>query len=199
MTMAFNPIRPERTTIAPFLDRLKSLYAEIDNTFTKLSSYYGFRCKGCTDNCCRTRFFHFTFSEYFFIVEGFRTLSSEMRQKITDRAFDVGKQPEKADREGTEVRFMCPLNIDGLCVLYEYRPMICRLHGIPHELHRPGNKVVYGPGCGFFETHCHHKEYVVFDRTSVYAEIAELEKELRAALRTNDKIKLSIAQMLLNA
>ena len=41
---------------------------------------------------------------------------------------------------------MCPLNENSSCVLYEFRPMICRIHGVPYELFR-NFKMEYGDGC----------------------------------------------------
>jgi Fe-S-cluster containining protein len=94
---------------------------------------------------------------------------------------------------------MCPLNRDGQCVAYPYRPMICRLHGIPHELHRPGGKIIKNPGCDSFFDQCRDRgttEYIRFDRTPFYQQMAMLEKELRQETGYAEKIKLTIAQML---
>ena len=84
-------------------------------------------------------------------------------------------------------------------MLYAFRPMICRLHGIPHELHRPGGNVIKNPGCNAFFDQCRKSgtsAYIRFDRTPFYRQMAILEKDLRQATGYTDKIKLTIAQML---
>jgi hypothetical protein len=74
--------------------------------------------------------------------------------------------------------------------------MICRLHGIPHEIWRPGSAPVRSPGCGDFDRQCEHKAYVPFDRTPLYAEMVRCEQALRKALGFREKIKLTVAQMI---
>ena len=86
----------------------------------------------------------------------------------------------------------------GCCVLYTHRPMICRLHGIPHELSRPGAAAQRSPGCGEFDRRCGGMAYRRFDRTPFYAELARLEAEFRQALGVRRRFKHTIAEMLLN-
>ena len=74
--------------------------------------------------------------------------------------------------------------------------MICRLHGIPHELHPPGQPVHYGEGCGAFAAQCGTKAVFKFDRTPYYTRMARLEKELRQALGFFEKIKMTVARMI---
>ena len=95
------------------------------------------------------------------------------------------------------VRLWCPLNDDGLCTLYHFRPMICRLHGIPHELQKPGQSPVYGPGCETFDRRCGHKGYLKFDRTPFYRQVAMLEQEVKRAMGFDGKIRMSVAEMIL--
>jgi len=91
---------------------------------------------------------------------------------------------------------MCPLNRDGLCVLYAYRPMICRLHGLPHELKKSDQTVLYGSGCPTFDRKCGDKTYLRFDRTSFYVEVAQIEQEFRLHLGTSQKIRMTVAEMI---
>jgi Fe-S-cluster containining protein len=91
---------------------------------------------------------------------------------------------------------MCPLNSNGLCQLYKFRPMICRLHGIPHELKKTGAEPVRHPGCldgtPLFNTTAYYK----FDRTPLYAEMAKLEMEYRLSTDNQTRIKQTIAEIL---
>jgi hypothetical protein len=168
----------------------------MDLKYKEAADYYGFDCKGCEDNCCFTRFFHHTLLEYLYIMEGYGTLDRTKQVKVKRRALEVCRKTDEAVEKGIPVRVMCPLNFDGLCLMYDYRPMICRLHGIPHELQRPGQSTMYGLGCDTFTKQCQEKELFKFDRTPFYIEMAELEKELRQAVGVRQKIKLTVAQML---
>jgi len=168
----------------------------MDQKYKEAAEYYGFYCEGCEDNCCRARFYHHSLLEYLYIIEGCPTLSQDKQIKIKNKALEVCRQTDADEKKGLTVRRMCPLNFGGLCILYHYRPMICRLHGIPHELHKPGQKITYGPGCDMFKKRCRKKNDYKFDRTPFYIEMAGLENELRQAVGFLKKLKMTVAQMI---
>ena len=181
-----------------FLERLKEIFTAMDQAYQAAADLYHFSCGGCDDSCCRTRFYHHTYLEYFYLLKGYRTLEREKMNEIQNRARRVCDELETADEKGEKVRRMCPINFDGLCSLYEYRPMICRLHGIPHELHKPDRDVVFGTGCDVFSRHCGQEQYHVFDRTPFYYEMAELENKLKQATGITAKIKMTVAEMIVS-
>ena len=183
---------------AAFMDRLKQIYAAMDRDYRRAAGHYGFGCDGCPDSCCRSLFYHHTIIEYGYLVEGLETLDARKLKEVKDRALHVAAETAGAGRSGTAVRIMCPLNFDELCILYPYRPMICRLHGIPHELQKPGQNPVYGPGCETFDHRCSRKDYFKFDRTPFYRRLAMLEQEVRQSLGFDEKIKMTVAEMILN-
>jgi Fe-S-cluster containining protein len=180
-----------------FFNRLQAVFAQMDRKYDEIAASYGFECRGCEDNCCQTRFYHHTYLEYLFVGLGFDKLDAAERSIILNRAVDVCRQAELADQKGAPVRSMCPLNLNGMCSIYDFRPMICRMHGIPHELRKPGQSAVRGPGCGDFDLQCPDASYVPFDRTPFYFEMAKLENEFKAAAGISGRIKLTIAEMLL--
>ncbi len=183
-------------TVRPYINSLKEVFAKMDSMYEDAASHYGLTCAGCTDNCCYTRFYHHTLAEFLYMAEGFLSREKTLREEIEIRAVDVREKTEELDRKGDPVRLLCPLNFEEKCVLYEYRPMICRLHGVPNELHTPGKGVISSPGCepgsGFFEG----KEHYKFDRTPLYIEMAQAEKGLREASGYNQKIKMTVAEMI---
>jgi len=183
-------------TWSPFLKYLSNIYTLMDLKYEEAAGYYGFHCAGCEDNCCFTRFYHHTLLEYLYIFEGFQALDEKKQNKVKDRALSVCRKTDQADQRGMPVRLLCPLNFDGLCLLYDFRPMICRLHGIPHELKKPGMNNTYGPGCDAFTKQCHEKDYFRFDRTPFYIEMAALEKDLKQSVGMTQKVKYTVAQMI---
>ncbi len=124
------------------------------------------------------------------------TLDVEMQDRVKLRATDIVHTIEKARDNRGAIRLMCPLNVDTRCILYTYRPMICRLHGIPHELKKPGQPGIKGPGCGTFDSRCGQQPYISFDRTPVYRDMATLEQDVRRSMDFTAKIKMSVAQMI---
>ena len=199
MTPSVESILAHRDAYLSSFDRLATLFKQMDQAYAAVADQYGFHCKGCQDNCCETRFHHHTILEYLYLLEGVRQLDLATWQAIHHRALTVNIQMTQADREGKALRMMCPLNQDGLCLVYSHRPMICRLHGIPHELHRPDGNVLKSPGCDAFFDQCRKRgksDYIPFDRTPFYRNMAMLEQALRSQTGYREKIKLTIAQML---
>ncbi len=182
----------------PFFERLKALYVDMDSYYGNAADYYGFDCKGCMENCCLTRFYHHTHIECLYLLEGLSFLAKKKQIETTKKAADYNKKAIESDVKKKQARQMCPLNFDGLCILYNYRPMICRLHGVSHELKKPGRDIIYSPGCGEFTRQCENKAYFSFDRTPFYIKMAQLEKDLKLKFGFTKKFKNTIAQMITN-
>lgn len=184
---------------AVFFDELAAIYAEMDRQYNAAASAYGFACSGCADNCCLTRFYHHTHIEYVYLLKGFFSLDTRTRTDILQRAETAMEKAVQADAAGQSHRIMCPLNMKTQCRLYEFRPMICRLHGIPHEFKTPGRNPVFGPGCAEFVRGCGEQKYVRFDRTPFYARMADLEQRFKRTSGFHDKFKKTVAEMIVAA
>jgi Fe-S-cluster containining protein len=179
-----------------FESRLEALYRDMDQSYQQTAGAYGFLCSGCETSCCETRFYHHTLAEYFYLQKGFLSLDISRREMILQQARAVLKGYRVADEQQNSVRVPCPLNENGQCVIYPYRPMICRLHGIPHEFEKHSGESVYGPGCDLFNRRCEDVRYKKFDRTPFYRQMAALEHDLRQLIGVYDKFKMTIAGML---
>lgn len=179
-----------------FFNELISLYDLMDQAYDSVAGAYGFECSGCHDNCCMTRFFHHTHIEFLYLHKGFAGLPENLRDEIRQQAAVVNEKVCQAEKDGRISRVMCPLNRDGRCVIYEYRPMICRLHGIPHELQHPVRGRMPGPGCHEFEAKCGRMPYVEFDRTPFYQQMAGLERRVREITGSSDRFKKTVSEML---
>ena len=143
-----------------------------------------------------TLFFHHTYLEFFYLMEGIDALPTDIRESLFERAKDKNGKTAEMEKKSSPFRRMCPLNVGGLCILYDHRPMICRMHGIPHELKTPGRLTTFGPGCDAFSIQCGSKKIFRFDRTPFYVEMSNLEKELKQKFKISQKFKKTITQML---
>ncbi len=178
------------------LDRLKSVFADMDRQYSRVALHYNFDCSACTDNCCQTRFYHHTYIEFLLVQQGFKTLSPGRQAELESRALSVIQHTAELDKIGKQVRLMCPLNSADLCVLYPYRPMICRLHGIAHEFRNRAGQRVPGAGCETFDHRCSAIPHLKFDRTPFYREVAAMEKEFRQTVGVSGKIRMTIAEII---
>lgn len=179
---------------AGIFDKLGEIFSDMDKAYEASAASAGFSCRGCAESCCETRFYHFTWAEYLYLLKGLDGLDDDKSIQIGDRAKFV------ADfyRKGSQIeipRIMCPVNEDGLCALYEFRPMICRLHGVAHEFSM-GEQKKEGPGCQLFDEASEGKGLKLLDRTPFYINLSMLEKQTREVLGQPGKIKMTVAEMI---
>ncbi len=168
-----------------FLEKLGKNFVVMDRMYSEISEFYRFNCTECKDNCCKSLFYHYTLLEYLYLQKGFFRLNNTEKDRIKKKAADK-----------TDHRSMCPVNFNGLCALYAYRPMICRLHGIPHILNKPNGDIIKNSGCETFTEKIKTDENYRLNRTGFYMDMAVLEKELRHSAGFSYKIKLTVAQMI---
>ena len=180
-----------------WLPALETLFSSMDRAYDQVAKAYGFHCPGCADNCCLTRFHHHTLLEYLYLKKGLAGLASDTFDDAMARAENVVARTREMEDRGETPRIMCPLNQDGLCLIYRFRPMICRLHGLAHELRKPGHDPVRSQGCDLFTDLTRSMDYIPFDRTPFYMDMALLERKLREATGIRDRLRHTIAEMML--
>lgn len=174
------------------------LFEQMDRAYDEAARKTSFVCNGCKDNCCLTRFYHHTLVEYLYLKSGLEALDADEFATLKTHAESVRRQMTQLEQSDAAVRVMCPLNQKGRCILYAHRPMICRLHGIPHCLRRPDGQMQTGPGCDDFHNRCGPSAASHLDRTPLYMAMAKLERQLRAQLGYNGKIKMTIAEIIVD-
>lgn len=179
--------------------RLQTIYEDMNSAYARVAEHYGCSCEGCDGNCCTSYFHHHTLAESLYLVRGLKTLIEERRKKIQDRAYRFVKERKSLEGKGEGINLMCPANESGLCSLYDFRPMICRLHGLPFSYRRPDFVVIKGEGCpklappggnGSVRTE--------LDRTPLYRDMAMLEQKLRLETGFSGRIKVTIADILIS-
>ena len=182
----------------PFRQSVIYLFEQMDRAYDAAARNSGFVCNGCRDNCCLTRFYHHTLVEYLYIKSGLEEIGPQALADVKIRAMAALEQTAKMEQDQKPGRVMCPLNTAGRCMLYAHRPMICRLHGISHALRRPDGRLQTGPGCDDFYAQCGASKEAQLDRTPFYVAMAKLERQLRQALGFYQKIKMTIAQIIID-
>src|SRR5512140_381192 len=110
-------------TLSPFVRKIRDLYSSMDAAYARAAESYGFRCGGCSESCCEERFYHYTLAEHLYLIEGMGSLDADTAGEIIVRAEDAVRLYRLHDLQGRPERVLCPLNVKGLCRLYEYRPM----------------------------------------------------------------------------
>lgn len=136
----------------PTLNNYLQLLHRVDAWFDQclLAAPSSIACtKGCSA-CCRG-LFDITLLDAYLLQTGFKRLSTLQRSEVLVR---VRKRLSQLQQQWPELQppyilntlphqqwlqmpeddlTPCPLlGADGLCLLYDYRPLTCRLHGVPH-------------------------------------------------------------------
>lgn len=140
------------SALEPIVEKYVQLLKGVDQWFSRSATAAGHavQCgKGCS-SCCRG-LFDITLLDAFFLRQGIDSLAPRLREVVHARIASQLQilqltwpgvsppyiinvlQEEDLDRlMPEEDDTPCPLlGADGLCLVYEYRPMTCRLHGIP--------------------------------------------------------------------
>lgn len=167
------------------IPRLTELYRQIDDQYREIAETIGLTCVGCDGvRCCTVDLMLHTFMEMHYVRRGFDTLDSELQREVLIRSRAM-KAAKDADPYGEAYRnAVCALNVEGRCVLYEYRPMICRLAGIPHIIVRPDGKRLESGGCSqYTEQISQAHSDVRIDRTHYYRAMAEMEMDMVTSSR----------------
>lgn len=194
-------VQPTITEFAPglghFMERLKTIYQAMDKAYDEITAHYSCSCAGCDGNCCTSYFFHYTVAEYLYLAKGFQTLNPERQHEVRHLAREFIKERHRLQAEGKKIDLMCPLNDRGFCGLYAFRPMICRLHGVPHSYRRPDMVQVRGGGCTkLVPPDIERSSYRELDRSRFYRDMVMLEQKLRREIGFSKRIKMTIADMI---
>ena len=145
--------------LEPFFKKYEALLKSADDIFGKVKDDYPeeVKCKqGCAD-CCYA-LFDLTLIEALYIKHHFdncfKGLKREKRLEFANKIdreiyrlkrkaykdLEAGKKEEDIFREIAEKKVQCPLlNDQNTCALYEFRPITCRLYGIPTAIAGEGH------------------------------------------------------------
>ena len=116
----------------------KTFLEELDS---KLAKFFTrdkdkIRCrKGCS-SCCKNADFPLSYMEMNYLMKGFLNLDKETNDNVRNNI--------KTLKNVCENDYTCPFLVDDLCSVYEFRPIICRVHGLAY---RRSDGIVNLPDC----------------------------------------------------
>jgi Fe-S-cluster containining protein len=174
----------------------------MDQAYAASAAAIGLTCQGCKDSCCESLFRHHTYVEWTDLALGFAALPAPRQAEIRAQAADYLRIHQNA-LPGMRPRVPCPASVESegalVCGIYEHRPMVCRLHGVPNVLMRSGGQQSAFPGCDRAQDLAKTCEPALLDRTPLLSELARLEMDLlgRERMGKLPRVDLTIAEMLL--
>jgi Fe-S-cluster containining protein len=195
----------DRTHMIPdltaFFTRYKALRTEVDRLFDKIRQEFpqSVTCReGCSD-CCYA-LFDISLIEGMYLNQAFHKAFGHgpQRSMILERASEVdrqatrikrglyraekdGENPEALLERAAQLRLRCPLlDADDRCLLYEERPITCRVYGVPTSIGGQGHVC----GLSAFEK---GRAYPTIHLDKVQQRLEALSKELAEAVQTRFK------------
>lgn len=181
----------------PFFKRYEALVAKADGAFARVREQFpeAVKCEpGCSD-CCYA-LFDLTLVEALYINYHFnQQYSGAERETLLEKANNAdrkihkikkaafrstqeGKEEEKVLQDVGRERIRCPLlNDEDRCDLYAYRPIACRVYGIPLAI---GGKGHTCGRSGFVQG----KNYPTFNMDIVHDQLMALSAELVQAVQS---------------
>ena len=181
--------------LSPYFSRYEHLMQGVDSIFQKMKGDFPgeVRCDdGCTD-CCYA-LFDLTLVEALYLNHRFQELDTSLRnmvlveadkadrrtQKIKKHLFkahESGASEEEILKRAGKERVQCPLLVEDRCILYESRPLTCRLYGLPMKI---GENTVscsmsrFEPGV----------QYPTVDMQKLHEQLLHLSQELAKGIGT---------------
>lgn len=185
------------------IEKLEEIYQGLQHEYDRVARDLRFSCNGCPDNCCDSYFLHHTYIEWAFLWIGFRRLEGNRQNALLNHSRTWLKDCEKALAIGARPQVMCPLNNNGLCMLYEHRLLVCRTHGVPARMTRPDGQELQFPGCfrcqEIVVEEYQEQQAPYVARTPLLYALAALENQLLGGRRhLYPKVRMTIAEMLVN-
>jgi Fe-S-cluster containining protein len=181
----------------PFFEQYEALSASVEKAFETVKNQYPdcVKCNPLCSDCCYA-LFDLTLVEALYINERFRNKFSEQNielliekcnridrtiyklKKNAFKAAESGKDDNEILNEMAETRVRCPmLNDEQMCEIYEFRPLTCRLYGIPTAIGGQG----YTCGLSAFEK---GEKYPTADLDKIQTRMLQLSAELAAAIES---------------
>jgi Fe-S-cluster containining protein len=181
----------------PFFEKYEALSESVERAFETVKNQYPgcVKCKPLCSDCCYA-VFDLTLIEAIYINARFRAkYSGEPLEILTERcnridralyklkksaykAAESGKAETEILEEMAETRVRCPMLSDAqMCEIYEFRPLTCKLYGIPTAIGGKG----YTCGLSAFEK---GEKYPTANLDKIQNRLLELSAALAAAIQS---------------
>ncbi|MGD9161917.1 MAG: YkgJ family cysteine cluster protein [Desulfobacteraceae bacterium] len=189
--------------LTPFFHNYELLVDKAEAAFHNVKEKHAdcVKCELHCSDCCNAVFGIFLV-EALYIREHFEHIKEDQKQEIIERALKADKAIEDLHKKlstfrddpqmqaytlGRE-RIRCPLLDDNdECVLYQKRPITCRVYGIPTKIHgktRACGKATFKNG----------ETYPILDLDGVYRDMYVLSRDIleEAKIESKDEDKASL-------
>jgi Fe-S-cluster containining protein len=189
-------------------ERYLDIVAAVDTEFARNRRLHGEKIHcgaGCTD-CC-FQLFQITEIEAAYISQGMETLDPETSDSLQSRAREYTEARQKLVTETGEpeswgslppsgTRLPCPALHDGVCIIYDFRPLMCHKFGMP--LYNPDKPdQIFACELNFKNGEEIEDGKLIQIQTSIHRAWKELQSDYNQADGYRDSEPLTIARAIL--
>jgi Fe-S-cluster containining protein len=158
--------------------------------FHEASKKHGVKCKrGCYE-CCTVGFFDITLLDAIHLHASLKQVPAPIRERVLAKAneqLDILEKKKAFSRKDPllkslpaidsisrrSAKMSCPaLDENGICLVYDHRPHICRIFG---PTIRGPRRAVRLEGCGYFTKDIPEEDFPIYDH---YEEEKEMQKAM---------------------
>lgn len=190
------------------IGRYLEICTEVEEEFARGRRRYGQRIRcgpGCSD-CCH-QLFQITEVEAAHVSAGVRALDPAARERLDERARTyVEERKRLVSRTGEPeawgslpprgTRLPCPALEDGICQIYDFRPLICRKFGIPlYNPDKPGR--VFACELNFRDGDEIDDPQLVQIQTGIHERWKQVQADYNAEGRFRDPEPITVARAIL--
>jgi Fe-S-cluster containining protein len=165
-----------------FLDRSSKTYREA-------AKKHGVGCKRGCHECCTVGFFDITLLDAIHLRRSLKDVPAAVRERVVAKAneqLDILEKKKAFSRKDPllktlpaidsisrrSAKMSCPALENGVCMIYEQRPHICRIFG---PTIRGPRRAVRLEGCGYFTKDIPEADFPIYDH---YDEEKQLQKAM---------------------
>lgn len=158
--------------------------------FSEATRKHGVKCKRGCNECCSVGFFDITLLDAIHLRTALKELPPSVRERVLAKAneqMDILEKKKAFSRKDPllkslpaidaisrrSAKMSCPaLDQNGACLIYDFRPHICRIFG---PTIRGPRRAVRLEGCGYFSRDIPEEDFPIFDH---YEEEKKMQKAM---------------------
>lgn len=126
-----------KNKLTQYVEFLKSLDSRLSGYFEEQKEYI--KCAEKCSYCCENGNYPLSELEFELLKVGISKLDRVEIKLILHKALQISEKGEKS--------YKCPFLKDNLCLVYKYRPLVCRSYGLLVKNIRNAKEVYELPGC----------------------------------------------------
>ncbi len=149
--------------------------AQTSELFGQATKKHNVKCKRGCHECCASGFFDITLLDAIYLRESLKKIPAPVRARVIAKAneqLDVLEKKNAFSRRAPVIkslaaidtvsrrsaRMSCPALENGVCLIYDHRPHICRIFG---PTIRGPRRAVRLEGCGYFGKHVPETDFPI--------------------------------------